>query len=113
MASGTRVVLPWENIVCANCLDKNPYAIWLVKYCCFDAQAHKQPRTTVVVIDVKNVKLVRVRQSPTGTKTGGPKMCKQQMSRGTCRNGDSCTKAHSEIELDCWNATYFLRQSKL
>lgn len=111
MASGTRVALPWENIVCADCLDKNPYAIWLVKYCCFDAQAHKQALTTVV-IDVKNVKLVRVRQIPTGIKTQDLKLCKQQMCQGTCRNRGGCTKAHSKIELDTWNAIYFLRQSK-
>lgn len=86
-----RAVLPWEYIVCTECLGKNPYAIWLVKFGCFEEQNHQQrsPKTTTVVVDTENMKLVSVRDPSTLP----PR-----------------TTAHSQLEYDCWKALHIIKQ---
>ncbi len=108
-AAKNRVVMPWEYNVCEICLRKNSYAIWLVKCGCFDTQAHEKLNKTIsVVVDVKNVKLVKVREVPKVLKTLS--LCR---SSGDCSKGNRCLKAHTKMEYDCWKWIHWLRTSKL
>ena len=100
------VILPWEYKVCDDCLKKNSYAIWLVKYGCFDSKVHQKLNKFVsVVIDVKNVRLVQVREIPKGIKA--ITMC---TNSGKCKK-NGCVKAHSEFELEHWKWINCLKTS--
>ena len=97
------VVVPWEHWVCTQCLDDNPYAVWLIKLKCFKPMkyGHNYPqRRTLVSIEPKTMELVKVRPLPQLTILGRFTLCRYYPN---CPEGDLCTYAHLSVEQETWN----------
>ena len=102
---GGEVLVPWEHWVCTQCLQDNPYAVWLIKLKCFKPrnQYHNYPSTkTLVSIDPQIMELVQLRPLPSCVWNIRGKFAFCQ-SKANCSNGSSCTYAHSSAEQDTWN----------
>ena len=94
------VVVPWEHWVCTQCLQDNPYAVWLIKLKCFNPTHHHYPdEKTLVSIEPSTMMLVKMRPLPqcAWTIQGN---CRRYPN---CAKGDACTYAHSIVEQDTWN----------
>lgn len=101
----TDFLLPWEHYVCSKCLQLNPYAIWLVKFKCFQRSLHKRyAEEVIVVIEPGSMKLIEVRPLPENYDRFRGKfwMCRDVVKHGSCDSYHSY--AHSEVEYDSWNA---------
>lgn len=99
------VVVPWEHWVCTQCLQENPYAIWLIKLKCFNPNRHGHhfpDKRTLVSIEPSTMALVKMRPLPRCAFNirGRFVLCRKYLD---CRHGDSCNFAHSPVEQHTWN----------
>ena len=97
------VVVPWEHWVCTQCLEDNPYAVWLIKLKCFKpgyrGVRHYSHQRTLVSIEPSIMKLVKMRHPPASLGSGALDLCQ---SYPNCRRRDSCPLPHSEVEKKTW-----------
>ena len=113
------VVVPWEYWVCSECLEDNPYAIWLIKEKCLNPRRHYPRCRTLVSIEPSTTMLVKMRPLPKCALTFHgqfalcrnahqisaelrPELCRYRNAQN-CGRRDSCTFAHSEVERETWN----------
>jgi hypothetical protein len=111
MDSGV-VVVPWEHWVCTQCLQDNPYAVWLIKLKCFNPTHHHYPdEKTLVSIEPSTMMLVKMRPLPpcAWTIRGNFVYCRRYPN---CAKGDDCTYAHSIVEQHTWNFIKTLYKEK-
>lgn len=86
--------------VCQACFGANPNALWLAWLRCVNTDQHKQESTTVVVVNSKEKKLIKVRPLPLGF-TQLEEVRHANHGDGAC-SSRSCQLAHSEDELLYW-----------
>ena len=111
MDSGV-VVVPWEHWVCTQCLQDNPYAVWLIKLKCFNPTHHHYPdETTLVSIEPSTMMLVNMRPTPACHRVQRPNqrrwmyLCQDYPH---CQRGNACPFPHSEVEYHTWD---FIRRA--
>ena len=99
-------MMPWEHYVCSECYQENPYAIWLVKQCCFKPHRHQgiPIDQVLVVVDRECMAMVPIRLLPQlYSRFKGPFIqCPHHTSVGAQYNL-KCRYAHGKIEFDTWN----------
>ena len=101
---GGGVVVPWEHWVCTQCLQDNPYAVWLIKLKCFQPRHrdHNYPiRKVLVSIDPSAMKLVKMRQHPASIE-GRSESLSICQSLPYCQRGNNCPFPHSQVEFETW-----------
>lgn len=101
--------MPWEHRVCSQCLEANPYAIWLVKVGCFHPHWHRISQSVTVVIEHESMKMITVNPLP-------PTFIVHRGDYEICTNSlcsdESCVLAHSTCEFDTWNTKKWLLDGK-
>ena len=115
MDSGV-VVVPWEHWVCTQCLQDNPYSVWLIKLKCFSPtkQGHRYPdEKTLVSIEPSTMMLVKMRPAPSRRRVQRPTQRRYMyinvcQDYPNCQRGDACPFPHSEVEHHTWD---FIRRA--
>ena len=88
--------------MCTQCLQDNPYAIWLIKLKCFKPgyQDHNYPIRKVLV-SIEAMRLVKMRQhSPSIEGRSEPLPICQSLPYSQC--GNNCPFPHSQVEFETW-----------
>jgi hypothetical protein len=91
--------------VCTLCCEKYNNAIWLAWLLCVHPEEHTCSERCNTV--VANASVVRVRELPSRirrrTNPNTPKLCPSvQNNQGYCPQGDTCSFAHSQGEVNYW-----------
>ena len=104
------VVVPWEHWVCTQCLQDNPYAVWLIKLKCLNPSnyRHQFPhQKTLVSIEPFTMMLVKMRPPPPvlhpARGQGRYRHVNVCQSYPNCQLGDLCPFPHSEVEYHTWS----------